>query len=474
MTKRPAGFFLRLLAYLVENQIFLLPATILVSEIALSTTLSQALTGLVGFLTMVVFVILLGTLYNLLLSYYFGGVLGKLLTGLVIGDENGNKLEFKRLAFRQLIAYRFSVLVFGLGYFSILKDPKKQAWHDKTIGSNVFVRAPLWPLAMIVFVVLLLVNIHFIQLSIKRSTAGPLRGQILGIWSGFQSQAEANRKAQDQSISPKMITAAQSFYAQVSDKDYKLASASAQQMKVDAKTSGEKALALQVTGDLALVQGDTKSAKNYYLKSLDLSQELFDVYDGLGVIALRDKDYKQAITYAEKAQALSKDDPGAFNILGNAYYFTNDQKDALIDLEKATQLAPNNQSFKDDLAALNKIQAAAAAPVKTNTPAPATPSSPNDPGYTRQDIDNLVNDLNEADKITASVKALPSNYNQQTIAAVLQLITQRKAMAQQLLNKMGKGENLTQADIDVWNQYITSQDKENSLLNSFYNSNGGN
>ena len=60
--------------------------------------------------------------------------------GAVIVDMNtGQPIGMPRAILRILVA-NFSLLVFGLGYFWMLWDPKKQTWHDKAARTLVVKR----------------------------------------------------------------------------------------------------------------------------------------------------------------------------------------------------------------------------------------------------------------------------------------------------------------------------------------------
>ncbi len=60
----------------------------------------------------------------------FGGNVGKILTGLEIVHEDDKYLTFKRAIFREYVARIASSVMFGVGYYWIIKDKRKQAWHD--------------------------------------------------------------------------------------------------------------------------------------------------------------------------------------------------------------------------------------------------------------------------------------------------------------------------------------------------------
>lgn len=111
---------------------------------------------------------------------------------------------------------------------------------------------------------------------------------------------------------------------------------------------------------------------------------------------------------------------------------------------------------------------------QVNTQPQSQPVQSNSLGYIRQDIDNLVNDLNLADQDYKDIQTYKglSNYNQQTVNRINELILQRKALAQKLLDKMGKNQPLTQTDFTTWDQYDALSLEQNNLVKTLHN-NGG-
>lgn len=197
----PAGFFLRLLAFLNEKLIFLLLVAFFIWNASKSNTLNAIYQGLIILLAIIVFYLLIGMVYEVLFTHYFGGNLGKLIGGLRIKDQSGNKLAFNKILFRQLLSYNFSWLVFGLGFLSILKDPNKQAWHDKTVDSNVFRVQPLLPLALSVFLLTVGGSGYLLKSSFDNFLNSPAKQEVLGLVAAFQEQSKNNKSSANQEIS---------------------------------------------------------------------------------------------------------------------------------------------------------------------------------------------------------------------------------------------------------------------------------
>jgi len=129
---------------------------------------------------------------TIILTHFFGGSLGKLLTGLRVTSESGTRLSFKRVFFRQTIGYLFAGLVLGLGFFSISKDVHKQGWHDKAIGSLVVIHQPIWYVGVLVSAAYLVLSCYFGAFSYQKITTGPLSFPLMRIAKNLSAITQQN------------------------------------------------------------------------------------------------------------------------------------------------------------------------------------------------------------------------------------------------------------------------------------------
>ncbi len=197
MTNNHASFRLRYLAAATDFAIFFLPTALGIYYITSRPTLPFAISALLLFLILIFFNPLF-MYHHVIFTHYFQGTIGKLLTGLRVTAENGEKLSFKRVAFRQTIGYSFSWLIFGLGYWSMVKDPNKQTWHDKTVGSVVIVKQKLWPLALLTLIIFTILNIFFAREAMRTFASGPLLKETRAIIQNMQEEMKQNKKQQRQ------------------------------------------------------------------------------------------------------------------------------------------------------------------------------------------------------------------------------------------------------------------------------------
>jgi uncharacterized RDD family membrane protein YckC len=90
-------------------------------------------------------------IFPLLLAYHIGfwtwkgTTVGGIICQLRVVRVDGRPLRFADALVRGLSAI-FSVIVVGLGFFWILKDPERQAWHDRIAGTYVVKVPRNWPI----------------------------------------------------------------------------------------------------------------------------------------------------------------------------------------------------------------------------------------------------------------------------------------------------------------------------------------
>lgn len=280
-----------------------------------------------------------------------------------------------------------------------------------------------------------------------------------------------------QSISQNIVSEQTTIYALLKDNKLNEASKSAQLMLNQSKTQNEKALSLQVMGEVFAAQNNYQQAKVYFTNALNLNSNLSGAYIGLAAANIIEKDFQNAITNTQKAISLAPSRTDFYYILGLAYYGAGDKNKAIQNIQKASQANPNNTEYKKTLDDLKNgtFQTTTQPETQSQTQTTSPSQQSSGPGYTKQDIDNLVQDLKNMDQDSQNIQNFKGNssYNQQTVDKIIQSLTQRKTLAQQLLDKMGKNESLTQTDFNIWDQYDALTQQQNTLVKSLYNGNGG-
>lgn len=193
-----AGVRLRLLASYVDLAILALPITFLLWYAGASLNIPTLVQRL--FLSLIIWIlvfILINLLHDIFFTHYFGGPIGKLLTGLRVVDENGNKLTLKRSFFRHTVGYQFSGILFGLGFLAIIKDPQKQGWHDKAVGSKVIVERKNWPIALFVLLTLIILNLYILYSAFTTAFSGPLPKEFQSLVNSYQTKQEKTKPSTD-------------------------------------------------------------------------------------------------------------------------------------------------------------------------------------------------------------------------------------------------------------------------------------
>ncbi len=123
-TPHYGGFWMRLLAFIIDNVILAIISSIFFGDAVVSTTASGLSVHYNGIY------MLLPMLYTILFWKFAAATPGKMLLGLKVATVDDSPLTWSTVIIR-LLGYIPSSLVFCLGFIWIAFDPKKQGWHDK-------------------------------------------------------------------------------------------------------------------------------------------------------------------------------------------------------------------------------------------------------------------------------------------------------------------------------------------------------
>lgn len=145
-TRSYAGFWLRLVAHLIDGLIIGMVVMALVVPIALLTGLGGALRGfhpdrepdpamIIAFISSIWVLILIGVLGGWLYNAYcesseWQATPGKKVLNLVVTDLNGNRISFGRASGRFFSKMISGLIPFGIGYIMAGFTERKQALHD--------------------------------------------------------------------------------------------------------------------------------------------------------------------------------------------------------------------------------------------------------------------------------------------------------------------------------------------------------
>jgi|GEM_PF-1593535 len=149
-----AGFWLRFVANFIDSMLFL-PVSWAVLYLLFSTEWS--------FFQCILFFIIISTLldaaYEILLTSRLGGTLGKIMLGIKVVDEKGNKLSLG-MSTGRYFSKLISCLILFIGFLMIAWDKKKQGLHDHIMDSYVVDSKNKWQnrrkYVIIIFILLIL------------------------------------------------------------------------------------------------------------------------------------------------------------------------------------------------------------------------------------------------------------------------------------------------------------------------------
>lgn len=196
--KEPAGFLIRFLAEALEFFLFSLILTLTLFYLASSQTLAQFVYGFLVYLLAIALPLsIIGVIYRPVLTRYFGGNLGKLLVGLKVTTLHNIPLTLKQGLFRYTIGYAFSAVLFGLGFWSVIKDKEKRAFHDKVVGSKVVVAKNIWPLGLLILIALIVTHGVILSQTLNILSRSPLKSEfgylMLNLSQQLKSPTEQNK-----------------------------------------------------------------------------------------------------------------------------------------------------------------------------------------------------------------------------------------------------------------------------------------
>jgi len=133
---RPAGFFIRLLAYSIDNLILGVISLILFAAACLmigSLSIEGKDPTKIFYSLYVPFVVFSSVIEAFYFTYFHavtGQTVGKWICGLRVVGEDGKNLGFKK-AFLRFLGYFVSRVAIYIGFIWIAFDKRKQGWHDK-------------------------------------------------------------------------------------------------------------------------------------------------------------------------------------------------------------------------------------------------------------------------------------------------------------------------------------------------------
>ena len=190
--KNIASPYLRLLAYLIDICITIMPALLIIVLVSTSNDITLVLSRASLFALLLIYPVFTTVLTSLMISE-FGGTFGKLLTGTSIVRSDGSNLSFWRATWRNLIGYTVSGLILWAGFIWILVDKNRQGWHDMMADSYVVVKNKLmWIIGLVVLMVTVYVQISLVKTSIRnfKSNANVYTETYMELQSEMEDEAE--------------------------------------------------------------------------------------------------------------------------------------------------------------------------------------------------------------------------------------------------------------------------------------------
>ena len=138
MAGNPAGFWIRVAAYLMDEAIISL-AAILLMNIFIGMDPNESVKQLVGASTgweIPLSTMFAGAAYYTFAIGQWGQTVGKAIMGLKVTRADGSRLSFQR-SFARYWAYLIPAIPLGLGFIAIALSSQKRGWHDLVCNTQV-------------------------------------------------------------------------------------------------------------------------------------------------------------------------------------------------------------------------------------------------------------------------------------------------------------------------------------------------
>ncbi len=145
-----AGFWVRYVAAAVDGIILAVPIIIIEFVLGASTitTINSSATmspNIAAQFTGTAINLLVTWIYYVFMTNAFGATLGKMLVGIHVQANNGQKLALGNILLRETIGKLISAMLLLIGYIMAAFTSQKQALHDKIAGSVVVYKDPSHP-----------------------------------------------------------------------------------------------------------------------------------------------------------------------------------------------------------------------------------------------------------------------------------------------------------------------------------------
>ena len=136
-----AGLFTRAIAFVIDALIIAIALAIipwitqiLLDSIGIGSFTTRWMVGVERMLASGIFAAIFSYSYYAFFWYFVGMTIGNAVMGIRIVRTNGKRIGPLRTLAR-LFGYVISLIPFGLGFFWILVDDRRQGWHDKLAGT---------------------------------------------------------------------------------------------------------------------------------------------------------------------------------------------------------------------------------------------------------------------------------------------------------------------------------------------------
>ena len=138
-----AGFWIRFVAFMLDGLILIIPVAI-IKIIAGVIFVASGFAGSAQIISSIIYIAISWS-YFASMTYYKGATLGKMIVGLQVKSESGERLSSGRVVLRETIGKIISGIIIYIGFIMAGFTTKKQALHDKIAKTVVVYKDPTKP-----------------------------------------------------------------------------------------------------------------------------------------------------------------------------------------------------------------------------------------------------------------------------------------------------------------------------------------
>jgi tetratricopeptide (TPR) repeat protein len=242
----------------------------------------------------------------------------------------------------------------------MIKNSKKQTWHDEAVGSFVIQRSKIWFVGLFLAIALLITNGIFLIGTISAFSQKQQIGNEIGVLleavknetqkkstsNSFKSSTTQPNSLEEQN---KFTSLIQEIKLTWSSGKYEESLSMAKSSLNYAKNNIDKSTAHYWIGLSYYKLEDYVNSEKEMKTAVDLDPSFVGPYNTLSALSMTKNDYQTALEYAKKCAEADNNYAWCHNALGLSYLGLGEKEKGIEELRQAVKLAPESVVFQDNL-----------------------------------------------------------------------------------------------------------------------------